>query len=59
MTRDKIIEELFRQQDKAYGDFQGKLIPTVDPDLVIGVRTPILRKMARQLAVSNNFDNLI
>ena len=50
MTRDKIIEELFHQQDKAYGDFQGQLIPTVDPDLVIGVRTPILRKMARQLA---------
>ena len=50
MTRDEIIQELFRQQDKEYGNFQGKLIPTVDPDRIIGVRTPALRKMAKQLA---------
>ena len=36
-------------QDKAYRDFQGKLIPTVDPENVIGVRTPELRKYAKQL----------
>lgn len=50
MTRDEIIQELFRQQDKEYGNFQAKLIPTVDSDLIIGVRTPVLRKMAKQLA---------
>ena len=50
MTRDEIIQELFRQQDKEYGIFQAKLIPTVEPDLIIGVRTPELRKMAKKLA---------
>ena len=50
MTRDEIVQELFRQQDQEYGNFQGKLIPTVDPDRIIGVRTPALRKMAKQLA---------
>lgn len=46
----EIQEELFRLQDEGYGDFQKKLIPTVDPDTIIGVRTPELRKYAKQLA---------
>lgn len=45
-----MIEELFGLQDVKYRDFQKKLIPTVDPDSVIGVRTPELRKLAKQLA---------
>jgi len=48
----KIREELFRLQDLKYRDFQSKLIPTVDPDTVIGVRTPDLRKYAKQLTKS-------
>lgn len=43
-------ERLFGLQDLAYRDFQAKLIPTVDPETVIGVRTPVLRKLARELA---------
>ena len=45
----QIREELFRLQDTEYRDFQKKLIPTADPDAVIGVRTPELRKYAAQL----------
>ena len=46
---DQIREELFRLQDKKYREFQVKLIPTVDPDTVIGVRTPELRNYAKKL----------
>ena len=42
-------EELFKLQDVKYRDFQKKLIPTVDPDTVIGVRTPDLRKLAKKM----------
>lgn len=49
MIRDEIREELFRLCDTKYRDFQAKLIPTVAPELVIGVRTPVLRKYAGQL----------
>ena len=45
----QIREELFRLQDTEYRDFQNKLIPTADPDVVIGVLTPELRKYAAQL----------
>ena len=46
---DQIRAELFRLQDTKYRDFQYKLIPTADPETVIGVRTPELRKYAKQL----------
>ena len=44
-----MIEELFKLQDKAYRDFQSKLMPTVDRQFVIGVRIPELRKLAKRL----------
>lgn len=50
MSVDEIRKELFELQDQKYRDFQSKLIPTVDPDTVIGVRTPELRKYAKKLA---------
>ena len=50
MITEEIREELFRLQDSKYREFQVKLIPTVTPDSVIGVRTPALRKYAKELA---------
>ena len=49
-----IRKELFERQDIKYRDFQAKLIPTVDPDKMIGVRTPELRKLAKQLIKSGD-----
>ncbi len=49
MIIDEIREELFAMQDEKYRDFQAKLIPSAEPDTVIGVRTPQLRKYAGQL----------
>ena len=43
-----IQTELFALQDKQFRAFHTKLIPTVDPDCVIGVRTPALRKLAKK-----------
>ena len=44
-----IKERLFEMQDLAYRNFHSKLIPTVDKDRKIGVRTPELRKLAKEL----------
>ena len=49
MNRDEIVAELFRLQDKSYAAFQAKLIPTVETDRIIGVRTPELRTFAKKL----------
>ena len=42
--------QLFGLQDETYRDFQSALMPTVPKEKVIGVRTPALRKLAKQLA---------
>ena len=45
-----ITNQLFALQDKSYADFQSKLLPTVQRETVIGVRTPDLRKLAKQVS---------
>jgi 3-methyladenine DNA glycosylase AlkD len=45
----KILERLYEMKDEAYAQFQAKLMPTVDADKVIGVRTPLLRAYAKEL----------
>ncbi len=42
-----VVDKLFSMQDVEYKAFHSKLMPTVDSDLVIGVRTPELRKFAK------------
>lgn len=45
-----VREKLFSMQDLKYKEFHSKLMPTVDRDLVIGVRTPELRKFAKEFS---------
>ena len=44
-----ILCRLFDMQDTKYRDFQSKLIPNVSDELFIGIRTPNLRKYAKEL----------
>lgn len=44
-----IMERLTSMQDEKYKQFHCKLMPTVNPDTVIGVRVPALRKLAKEL----------
>ena len=52
MNRREVIEkvqaELFEMQDLTYRDFHAKLMPTIDKETVIGVRTPMLRVYAKK-----------
>lgn len=50
MITDEIKDALFALQDTAYRDFQAKLIPGMENGSMIGVRTPKLRKLAKQMA---------
>ena len=49
MTAHEIHGRLLALQDNAYRTFQLPLIPTVAPESVIGVRTPALRALAKEL----------
>ena len=46
---DDIRKTLLSMQDEKYRSFQVKLFPTVEPETVIGVRTPELRSYAKKL----------
>ncbi len=59
MITEEIQKELFEQQDEKYRDFQAKLIPTAAPESVIGVRTPALRKIAKQYAKKDDIDEFL
>ena len=50
MITDEITTKLFSLQDTAYRDFQVKLIPGMDAQKEIGVLTPELRKLSKELA---------
>lgn len=59
MLTDEIREELFRLQDPDYRDFQSRLIPTMSTDRMIGVRTPELRKFAKELGKRPDKDEFL
>ena len=44
-----IRERLFSLADEKYKNFQSALMPTVDKSKIIGVRTPLIKKLAKEL----------
>ena len=50
----KIENDFFNMRDEKYKDFTASLIPTVDKNKIIGVRTPQIREYMRFLGDANN-----
>lgn len=56
MNRDEMIAALFRLRDEGYALMQTKIIPAVEADRIIGVRTPALRALAKSLYKDKDID---
>ena len=56
---DAIRKALFKEQDLKYRDFHRKLIPTVDGETVIGVRTPAVKQVAKEFAAHPRVDDFL
>ena len=56
---DVIVNKLFDNQDLFYKDFNAKLIPNIDKDKIIGVRVPIIRKIAKDIINCNYIDEFL
>jgi len=54
-----IVDDLFKMKDKEYRDFQVKLIPGKTVDVMIGVRTPDLRKYAKELVKEGKYEDFL
>ncbi len=46
MNIERLHKDLYLMQDTDYKAFHARLIPNIDPDRIIGIRTPVLRKFA-------------
>lgn len=53
---EEIRQKLFTMQDIDYREFHSKLVPTIDKERIIGIRTPILRKYSKELSKDKNID---
>jgi len=56
---EEIRKRLFKLQDKKYRDFQCRLIPTLESTTIIGVRTPELRRYAKELVKQKDIQNFL
>ncbi|SDA48235.1 3-methyladenine DNA glycosylase AlkD [Lachnospiraceae bacterium G11] len=51
-----VYERLLAVKDPEYREFQAKLVPNIDPATIIGVRTPDMRNIAKEVAKSKERD---
>ena len=49
---EEITQKLFSLQDEKYRDFQIKLVPGITKEQMIGIRTPDLRALAKEIAAN-------
>ena len=52
----KYTEDLLKARaDEKYADFHSRLVPTIERERIIGVRTPIIRMLAKELLKNESF----
>lgn len=57
--KENITARLFELQDNEYKQFTSKLMPTINPDSIIGVRTPALRNLAKEVFKNGEADSFL
>ena len=55
MLSSQLLDVLYENQDETYRQMQIRLLPNLEPDSIIGVRTPVLRSIAGQLEDASVF----
>ena len=56
MITEIIEKRLFENQDLKYREFQAKLTPGIEIEEIIGVRTPVIRKLAKEFSKAEDID---
>ena len=59
MNKTDLIGRLFDLQDLKYRDMQIRIIPAINPESVIGVRTPDLRDLAKEMLKSGDYADFL
>ena len=53
------MNDLLKYKDDKYKDFQSKLVPNISKDTIIGIRTPDLRNIAKELFKSDERESFL
>ena len=59
MKKTDLHKELKKLQDEKYRDMQVKIIPNLEPSSIIGVRTPELKAMAKEILKSGDYKDFL
>ncbi len=54
-----LFDRLIEVKDDEYKSFQAKLVPNIPPETIIGVRTPQMRKIAKEVFESDYRDEFL
>lgn len=54
-----VYDSLIKVKDDEYKEFQAKLVPNIDPSTIIGVRTPQMRAIAKEVFGSKDRDEFL
>lgn len=59
MNKTELRDTLYGLQDRRYREMQVKIIPSMAPETIIGVRTPALRTLAKELYRSGEYEEFL
>ena len=54
-----LIDRLIKVKDDKYKEFQSKLVPNIPKESIIGIRTPEMRKIAKEVFESEDKDSFL
>ena len=59
MNKTDLQRKLYNLQDMKYREMQIKIIPTINPESIIGVRTPELKIMAKEILKAGDYNDFL
>ena len=59
MNKTDLHKKLYSLQDLKYRNMQIRIIPTINPESIIGVRTPELKIMAKEILKSGDYNDFL
>ncbi len=54
-----VYDQLYAARDEGYKEFQAKLVPNIPAESILGVRTPAMRAIAKEVAKSGERDGFL
>ena len=55
----KLTDRLIKIKDNKYKEFQSKLVPNISKDTILGIRTPEMRKIAKEIFERKDKDEFL